>query len=104
VAAFSRGRSRAATLSGVPAILIIAPAHVVVIANPSNSLPPLCIDTLPIWALRHNPIATRAAYIVRGQSFAHDTFEVEAVAVIELDWTVGKGGRSGRTNVRRGTA
>ena len=39
MAALSRGRSRAATLSGVPAILIIAPAHVVVIANPSNSLP-----------------------------------------------------------------
>ena len=41
----------------------------------------LCIDTLPIRALRLNPIATRAASMVRGQSFAHDTFEAEAVAV-----------------------
>jgi hypothetical protein len=56
-----------------------------------KQLASLRIVALPIRALRLNPIATSAVYIVRGQSFAHDTFEAEAVAVIEQDWTVGKG-------------
>ena len=77
------GAVEAATLSGLPAILIIAPGALSSSSRTFKQLASLRIVALPIRAFGLDPVTARAAGVARCPALGNDALEPEPVAVVE---------------------